>query len=91
MGIYAQRRDNRNLVIAILREFGGLYLGHPRRFRAEVRSGRKCPEIENLRGDNLRARYGRTRLRTTRSRECESDHAREKQDYSCNSNSEEAF
>jgi hypothetical protein len=48
------------------------------------------PVIKNPICDNLRARYGRTRLRD-RSGECESDYAREKQDSTCNSNSEEAF
>jgi hypothetical protein len=48
------------------------------------------PVIKNPNCDNLRARNGRTRL-CNRSGECESDHAREKQDCTCDSNSEEAL
>src|SRR5580704_15518856 len=56
-----------------------------------IRPQVSVPVIKNPIGDNLRTRYGRTRLRANRSGECESDHAREKQDNTCHSNSEESF
>jgi hypothetical protein len=59
--------------------------------RSMIRPQVSVPMMKNPIGDNLRSRYGRTRLRTNRSGECESDHARENQDNTCNSNSEEAF